>query len=296
MKLQSLRRQAVRWLALGIVCLVLAGVALFTSCRTRRLPVPTGVTASTIKVNLTGKNVPVDLYVPQGIDRAPVVVIAHGFSRSRKNMAGWGSLLASNGFIAAALDMPAWADHGRNGRAIAELLESLQSGRLVKEPVPLRRGAVVGFSAGGYATLAAAAGNSNVHCWVGLDPVDAGTSGASLAKELQIPAVVLRAEPASWNANGNCRAIIRDKPGPLFACRIKGATHVDPESPTDGLAELACGKYDATRHAAFERYAVAGLRAVLFGDAASLALLKGATNDTALADVQLREPGKFRLR
>jgi pimeloyl-ACP methyl ester carboxylesterase len=237
---------------------------------------------------LTSKEVAVDFYLPQGLKKAPVVVVAHGFSRSRRNMAGWGTLLASNGFIAAIPDLPAWADHDRNGQAIRELFNSINSKAAVKDPEPTGTGALMGYSMGGLCTLLAATNNAQVRCWVGLDPVDARQMGAEAAKELRIPCVALLAEPSRCNANGNATGMLAGLSGPLLVLRVRDAAHTDPEQPTDWLAEMVCGKADPARHAIFERYAIASLRAVLLKDAASFRVLTAATNDPAIKDVSAR--------
>jgi hypothetical protein len=90
--------------------LALSLIGLLTGCRTAVPCPPEGVVSSERTVRLTGKEVAVDFYLPQGLERAPVVGVAHGFSRSRLNMAGWGGLLASNGFIAAIPNLPALAN------------------------------------------------------------------------------------------------------------------------------------------------------------------------------------------
>lgn len=148
------------------------------------------------RVKLTGKEVAVDFYLPEGLKQAPVVVVAHGFSRTRQNMSGWGGLLASNGFIVAIPDLPAWSDHQRNSQAIRKLLDRILSKSLVTEPVPNGNAALMGFSMGGLCTLLASATNDQVRCWLGLDPVDAGRMGAEAAKQLQIPP----RNPSSANA------------------------------------------------------------------------------------------------
>lgn len=234
-----------------------------------------------------------DIYVPVGVKQAPAVVVAHGFSRSRVNMAGWGRLLASNGFIVGVPDLPAWADSKRNSRAISELLDLLNSGELVQEPRPTGSGALVGFSMGGLSTLLAAAVNTNACCWVGLDPVDGGRAGVAAAKRLEVPCLVLRAEPAAWNGHGNSRQIIAVLSTPLLALQVEKATHSDPENPTDSMAELMCGKADPQRRLVFERYAVAGLRAVFFGEGSALDALRAATNDPAVKEVAIRRIEEF---
>jgi dienelactone hydrolase len=236
-------------------------------------------------LTLAGARVEVDFYLPPGVKQAPIAVVAHGFSRSRRNMAGWGELLAAHGFIVAVPDLPAWSNHALNSRGISELFDRLNAGGLVPEPKPTGAGALVGFSMGGLSTLLAAASNSAVQCWIGLDPVDAGQQGVQAAHVLAKPCLVLRADPASWNAHGNARRVIDTLPGPLLALRVDKATHCDCENPTDWMAELACGRTDPARRKLFEGYVLAALRAVFFGDPASLDKLRAATNDPAVKEV-----------
>ena len=256
---------------------------------------PEGISKRTEKISLAGKVVAVDSFLPPGSDPAPVVVMAHGFSRNRKTMAGWGGLLAREGFIVAVPDLPSWSDHAHNGRAISELLAGVQAGRPVLRPKPSGRAALVGFSAGGLSSLFAAAESTNVSCWVGLDPVGMGSSAIRAAASLRVPSFVLRAEPASWNAHGNARQIFAALPGPAFSLTVIHATHVDAENPTSRAAEWACGKSDPVRREDFGRYLLASLRAGLLRDEASFRQLRAATNDPAVREVVFRKPEGFQV-
>jgi dienelactone hydrolase len=282
----------------GVLALCLA--ILFSGCRTHMVTTPHSVSTLTRQVSLTGKEVPVDFYLPSGVKTAPVVVVAHGFTRSRLNMAGWGGLLASNGFIVAIPDLPAMAKNAQNSRAISELVEAIDKGALIAQPKPTGGAALIGFSMGGLCTLMAASSNSNVRCWIGLDPVNAGPKGVAAAASLAIPCAVLRAQPAAWNMRGNARQLAKALSCPFLTLRVKDATHSDPEDPTDSLAELLCGKSDSRRHQTFERYTVATLRAVFFQDPAALTALEAAANDPAVDEVASRElevfpalPGRY---
>jgi len=268
-------------------------VALCCSCRTHTVAPPKRVCALSRKISLTGKVVPVDFYLPKDVKSAPVVIIAHGFTRSRLNMAGWGSLLASNGFMVAIPDLPAFADRDQNSRAISELLGVIEKGHLPAQPELAGGAALIGFSMGGFSTLLAASSNRSVRCWIGLDPVNAGQKGVEAAQKLSIPCAVLRAEPAAWNMRGNARQLAGALSCPFIALQVRDATHSDPEDPTDSLAELLCGKSDPPRHQTFERYTLATLRAVFFGDTASLAILEAATRDPAVTDVVSRSLEDF---
>lgn len=288
-----------RWLiSLGGVL----GLTLVAGCTALRdflhvptWPLPEGVDKRSQTLVLTGKPVKVDFYLPSDSTSAPVVVIVHGFARNRKTMAGWGASLAQQGFLGIAPDLPSWADHARNGRAVAELLAEVQAGELIQQPKPSGWAALVGFSAGGTTTLLAAAGNTNVSCWVGLDPVGMSRATLEAAAWLEIPCFVLRAEPAPWNVRGNARHIFAALPGPAFSLVVNHASHVDAENPTSRAAELACGKSDPVRRDLFGRYLLASLQAGLRLDAESFNQLCTATNDPAVHEVQFRKAEQFQL-
>jgi dienelactone hydrolase len=246
-------------------------------------PLPDGVAKQISRVVLTGRAVTVDIYAQTGATNAPVVIVAHGFSRGRRHMAGWGGMLAANGFIAAIPDQPTWADAPRNARALAELLAKLRSGDIAQAATSGRRAAMVGFSLGGLSTLMAAS-QAKADAWVGLDPVDMGGLGRRAATGNRIPSAVLLAEPAPWNHYGTAQRIIRSLPNPPFSLRVRGATHCDVEWPSDWLGRIACGPTETTRRDVFARYTLAFLRATLMEDPTAAAILRAAPTDPAIAD------------
>jgi dienelactone hydrolase len=190
------------------------------------------------------------LHRPAAIDGPrPLVVVAHGFWRSRRQMEGWGAHLASEGYVVAVPDLPGWVNHPRNARAINHLLDSL----LAQPPEGLafdrRRLAFVGFSSGGLATLLAAADKPRVAVWIGLDPVDRSERGVAAARQVKTHAVILQADPSPCNARGNAQAIIDAFGSRVQVYRIAGASHVDAEWPTTAFARLTCGgAEDGRRH------------------------------------------------
>lgn len=293
---RNLRRNRSWSAGLGVAVVLVAGalaVALHWALRVPTVALPAQVDRQTHGLLLAGKNVSVDFYIPKEAVSAPVVVVAHGFSRNRKTMAGWGVRLAEAGFLAAVPDLPAWADHARNGRALAELLAQVQSGRWTQHPKPENRAALVGFSAGGTATLLAAAGNTNVGCWVGLDPVGMVRQTTEAAKTLHFPCFVLRAEPGPWNLNGNARHILSALPGPAFSLVVNQATHVDAENPTSRAGSWVCGGSDPKRRELFGQYLLAGLRWALLENESALAKLLAATNDPAVREVEFHPAGAY---
>lgn len=286
-----------RWIATLFAAGVLpvaAATGAWSILRTPGVPLPPGVTLRHVRMSLTGRETTVDLYVPQGVGQAPTAVVAHGFPRSRLNMAGWGGFLAAHGIIAAVPDLPTRAGHRRNSRAIRELVDALQAGTLVPSPRPVGPVALLGMSAGGMSTLLAAESNHAVACWVGLDPVLGGPAGRAAASSLEIPCAVLRAEPAPWNEHGSAVFIAEAVRGPLLALRVKKATHCDAEWPANRLGEWACGRTDPARGAVFHQYALAAVRAALTDDGAARDVMNAAAADVRVTDVVARRLGVFR--
>lgn len=250
--------------------LVLAGVllqALIVGCSSSHPTAtiaPSGVQClADQRAELPSGAVTFDLYLPPGPTPAPLVVVAHGFSRSKTNMAGWGRQLAEDGFIAAVPTLPNWSDHAGNGVALNELAAWLRQASPHAARIRPDCLGMMGFSAGGLATLLAAADNPAVTVWVGLDPVDRNRLGATAATRLQAQAVILLADPSACNAHGNAADIAQTLGDRCRTVRIPNAVHVDAEWPTTAAAELVCGRSDEQRRALFVEEAIAALRSAL---------------------------------
>jgi len=216
----------------------------------------------TIHLSLPAGHAHVDVYWPDSTAPAPLVIVAHGFSRRRRNMSGWGQHLAQEGFVAAVPNLPAWSDHARNGRFISELCAYLCATESWQARIDPTRLGFMGFSAGGLSSLLAAAANPNLAIWVGLDPVDHGGSGVKAAALVQCRAVVLTADPSACNAHGNAHGIITALPR-CEHVSIAGAVHVDAECPSDWLAELVCGRSTAEKRNEFRQHATSALHEAL---------------------------------
>ena len=247
------------------------------------LPVPRGVVKRTEKVVLQGREVPVDFYLPQHVEKAPVVIVAHGFTRSRRVMAGWGNLLAQNGMIAVVPNLPFLTHHFRNARAINDLIALVHTPGHLTQPAPSNAVAIMGHSAGGYATVLAASHEKRLRCWIGLDPVDFDDQALKAVASVQSPGLMLLAEPGAWNRQANAVPWLNHAAGPLTALRIHHSTHCDAENPSSLLADFICGRTDPGRRAIYEKYALAMLKLHLFSDAASAEVLKKAAQDRSVS-------------
>ncbi|WP_395749557.1 hypothetical protein [Prosthecobacter sp.] len=265
-----------RFPALAFAALIIVG-----SCANRvpALPVPKDVLKRTEKLVLQGSEVPVDFYLPRSVGKAPVVIVAHGFTRNRRVMAGWGNLLAQNGMIAVVPNLPFFTHHTRNARAINDLITLVHTPGHLTQPAPSDAVAIMGHSAGGYAAVLAASHEKHLRCWIGLDPVDFDDHGQKALASVQSPGLMLLAEPGAWNRQANAEPWLNHAAAPLKALRIQHSTHCDPENPSTPLARFVCGATDPGRLAIYEKYALAMLRHHLFGDAASAEVLKQAADD-----------------
>jgi dienelactone hydrolase len=245
------------------------------------------------KLKLAGENVEVDFFIPKTSGRAPLVVVAHGFSRSRKNFEGWGERLARAGYFAAIPDMPTNTDHRQNGHAIEELIQILSTRppeRLRSAQFETDRVAVVGHSAGGLATLLAASKDRHIVLWVGLDPVDSGDIGAKAADDRIFTSLVLRAEPSRCSQRENIKGLEEHLRGPWLIAKIDGASHCDAEEPTDKWCTFTCGGgYSDRRHNIFVRHTLDALDAVMRNDAAAMERLNNLKKDKNLKEI--RGPG-----
>jgi len=227
--------------------LVVAAGALATApaAATPAVPAP----AQTQVHALDGHPVTLDVYPVAGPPRG-AAILSHGFTRSRRTLAGHAQALADAGVLALTPDLPCTFDFRCNARALAALVGLLRTGGVFGAPV--ERVMLVGFSAGGLSSLLAA-DTPGVVGFVGLDPFDrtlpgeAGRLGLPAAGRLRTEALLLRAPPSRCNADAVAAAWGTALPALWRDDLIAGASHCDFESPTDWMCRLACGETDPAR-------------------------------------------------
>lgn len=206
----------------------------------------------------TGDTVKYNLFIPrEAADRPaapwPTVVLLHGFARSKSFHATTARHLAERGFIVLTPNQVGLGGIGSRETNIAVTLDHLawlrQRGRCPGDPldglVDPRRSALVGHSAGGAVVFEAAVRSQSYEHPVGalllLDAVP-WRSTLEAAPELTLPVFgSLRSEPSSCNAQAEVRELLEELSFAVEDVLIVGATHCDPESPTDLLCRLFCG-------------------------------------------------------
>ena len=230
-------------------------------------PVPFGM--YTESARLDGEDVQVDVFQPGADPPNGVAILAHGFARDRSRHRALGEALAAAGVIAVIPDLPHIVDHWGNGAALAELANKLESGTLGLPPIERSRLVLIGTSAGGLATVLAAAKLPGLAGWIGLDPVDRTGTGAHAASQLTSPAVLLLADPSACNLFGSGRSIARAVPWLLRSTTLHGASHCDFEGPTNKFCKVMCGGSSSRMQLRARQEAVRATVEMLHGPAAT---------------------------
>ena len=148
-------------------------------------------------ISVTGCEVVYTYFRPEMLSKDALVIIGHGFMRSKKRMvrlarhlASWGLSVANVEFCNSKL----WAgNHDLNGADMIAVARKLNAARVL----------YTGFSAGGLAALAAAGNDNKAIALFGLDMVDHRGLGQKIASELAVPFYGLMAAPSICNADRN---------------------------------------------------------------------------------------------
>jgi dienelactone hydrolase len=199
------------------------------------------VDVQTHRLDLAGHAQRVDVYRPQEAPAVGVAIVAHGFTRTRARHRDLGHALAAAGVVAVVPDLPNVVNLWGNGDAIAGFVEALERGALPSLPVTRSQVVLIGTSAGGLATVLAAAQLPGIAGWIGLDPVDRTGTGIAAAAQVHAPAVVMLAQPSLCNLVESGRAIADALPQRLRTVEFAEASHCDFEDPTNNLCRAVCG-------------------------------------------------------
>jgi predicted dienelactone hydrolase len=189
----------------------------------------------------------------------PVIAFGHGFARSKARHAELGARLASRGFVVLIPDFGG-ADHSKNGDDLSALFDwargeheragSRLFGRL--DPDALGVG---GYSAGGLAALLCGARDERVRAVALLDPVDSGGLGEAALGTLRAPTTWSWSEPSACNAFGSAEDLHALAGAPKRGLDLIGATHCDPEEPSDVGCLLICGGDSEPMRELYRRHA-----------------------------------------
>jgi hypothetical protein len=182
-----------------------------------------------------------------------VVLFIHGFMRGPARHAVLASRLALEGHVVVLPDLESpFADGARTrdaAHALALLREALKAQDAARVPIILG-----GFSRGAGIALDAAANldgaeRARLAGVLLLDPVTGPVP--QVLRDGSVPVGLVTAPPAPCNALGRSFTPLRNALRPVLDVEIAGATHCDPESPSDFVCSVYCGAPDAARQARF---------------------------------------------
>lgn len=171
---------------------------------------------------------------PKTSSKDLLVVLGHGFLRTKERMADLSAHLASWGLPVANVEFcnsKLWSgNHDLNGEDMVAVARKLSGDRVL----------YVGFSAGGLAALAAAVSDDKSIALFGLDMVDHKGLGQKIASKLAVPFYGLIAAPSICNADRNgIQSYIAASDSRVL--EIEDATHCHFEFPFDSKCSLVCG-------------------------------------------------------
>ena len=186
-------------------------------------------------ISSTGCEVTYTHLKPRDDSRDVLVVLGHGFMRTKARMeslaqhiASWGISVANVEFCNSKL----WAgNHDLNGADMVAVARKLHIGKVI----------YTGFSAGGLAAMVAATLDQNTLAYFGLDMVDNQGLGIKVAPKLKVLSFGLFALPSACNANNNGLNAYAIAPR-SNVLKIMDSSHCHFEFPVDGKCSFVCGK------------------------------------------------------
>jgi dienelactone hydrolase len=233
----------------------------FTCVLATSLPAaePARIESFTAVVKLEKKvTMPVDVYLPANKERAPLVLVAHGFTQNKDYHANQGRKLAGEGYVVLIPSLQRFGNHAGHGQDLRSLLDWAEGQNLDKTSqlfgrVDASGAAAAGHSAGGLSALLAAAADDRIRVLVLMDAVDWKGIGAKAGANLKIPKLSICAEPSPWNDHGSPEKLAAALPEPKKTLKIAGANHLEAQDPVNklGLSIPGLGKVNPERQRQF---------------------------------------------
>jgi dienelactone hydrolase len=196
----------------------------------------------------------------------PAVILNHGFARDRSRHALTAFVLAQRGLVVLTPDLlNLLGGEQAQIRNIANTVDHVRwlrtrtatEGDALYGRIDTSRIALAGHSAGASISLEAAidatAAGIDIAALVLLDGVPWPRTISLVPRLPPLSFVSLRSESGPCNAFGSGARFVEASPVPVDEITITGATHCDPENPTDALCAIACGGASAAGTLAYQR-------------------------------------------
>jgi pimeloyl-ACP methyl ester carboxylesterase len=201
-----------------------------------------------------------DLYLSSSKEKAPLVILMHGYDNSKADHAYQAMHLASWGMHSLAVQLPNRARWIGNGRSLASLINAIQRRPdIIDSRIDVNRIILAGHSFGGISVSIALAEGAPAAGGILLDPAGIGKELPGYLRKINKPLMVVGADPklSHTRERDNFYRLTR---GGVTEISIKGAAHEDAQFPmnsgllgfvTDSTEELQITFVSALTSAAF---------------------------------------------
>ena len=215
----------------------------------------------------SGLTVTADLYLCAVAQKAPLVIVLHGYDNSKRDHAFQAMHLASWGMHAMAIDLPNHGPWIANGRTLARLVDAIhRRPQLVDERIDPDKIILVGHSFGATAVATALGEKAPALGGVLLDPAGIGRELRQLLQRITAPVMVIGADEDIWPTR-NRGQFYRFIPRAVGEISIRDTLHEDAQYPNEHTLRAFEDKPDDTEEAQIAF--VSALTASAFGLAAT---------------------------
>lgn len=180
-----------------------------------------------------------DLYLSSPREKAPLVILMHGYDNSKDDHAYQAMHLATWGMHALAVSLPNRARWQGNGRSLVGLVNTIQRRpEALDARIDVRRIILAAHSFGAISASIALAEGAPAMGGILLDPAGIGKEVPGFLRRVDKPLMVLGADPreSTTRERDNFYRFVRSR---IAEVSIKGAVHEDAQFPmSSGLAGL----------------------------------------------------------
>ena len=174
-----------------------------------------------------------DLFLCAQADRAPLVVVLHGYGNSKEDHAYQAMHVASWGMHGMTIQLPNHGPWIANGKALASLVTAIRrTPQLVDSRIDPTKIILVGHSFGATAVSAALGEGAPALAGILLDPAGIGRQLPALLARINVPVMVIGADEDIWPTR-NRGYFFRFIPSAVGEISIRDAVHEDAQYPTE---------------------------------------------------------------
>ena len=174
-----------------------------------------------------------DLFLCAAAEKAPLVIIVHGYGNSKDDHVFQALHVATWGMHAMTVQLPNHGPWIANGRTLARLLSAIhESPEIVDGHIDATKIILAGHSFGATAVSAALGEGAPALAGILLDPAGIGRQLPSLLKKVHAPVMLIGADDEVWPTR-NREYFFRFIPTGIAEISIRDAVHEDAQYPTE---------------------------------------------------------------